>query len=94
MTCRQHERVVNMQSVRITVRDALCKVSVLCNALCAKCPYYVMRLYKVSVLCSALYTHSVPIMQCFICNVFLLCSVLYAKCPYSLVRYMQSALIV
>jgi hypothetical protein len=51
-------------------------VSLLCSALYAKCPYYVL-----------LYMQSVLIMQCFICKVSLLCSALYAKRPYYLLLY-------
>ena len=64
-------------------KGTICKVSLLCSALYANCPYY-----------AALYMQSVPIMQRFICKVSLLCSALYAKCPYYVVLYMQSVLII
>ena len=70
-----------MQSVLI-VQCFICKASLKCSALYAKCPYYVV-----------LYMQSVLIMQCFICKVSLLCSALYAKRPYNAVLYMQSVLL-
>ena len=59
-----------MQSVLI-MYCFICKVSLLCSALYAKCPYFVV-----------LYMQRVLIMQCFICNVSLLFSALYSNFPY------------
>ena len=66
----------------LIVYGFICKVSLLCKALYAKCPYY-----------ERLYMQSVFIVHGFICKVSLLCTALYAKCPYYVRLYMQSVLI-
>ena len=91
-----------MQSVHV-MWCFICKVCLLCSALYAKCPLFVMLymqsvliiqhfIYKVFLLCSALYAKC-SYYSVLIYKVSLLCSASNAKCPCYVVLYMQSVLV-